>query len=227
MQLLAPDAYAALQLHDQWIERAMQERECEWLIEHTDGCKYVLDLGYGDGMTCKALAGHGRFVTMVDGSIDFFAEASYIPRVQAVHSMFEDYEPVGKFDCVIASFILEHIADPVGLLTRARKWADKLIVVVGNANSYHRQIAVRMGLQPHLDSLSARDITVGHRIVYSRHMIYDHLLQADWTPVSERGLGLKVLPNAMLSKLDPAIVKTMMQMEVDPEVAANLVISCE
>jgi hypothetical protein len=99
--------------------------------------------------------------------------------------------------------------------------------VVGNAGSYHRRIAVKMGIQAHLDSLSERDKTVGHLMVYSRHLIYNHLLQAGWVPVSERGLGLKVLPNSMLAKLDPAIVHTMMQMEVDTEFSANLVLTCE
>ncbi len=223
-KLLPPDDYANLNLPDQHIERWMQEKECEWLIENTDDCKRVLDLGFGDGLTCKAFSTYGKQVTMVDGSLELCAEASTMPFVKPVHSMFEDYIPTHKYDCVIASFILEHIADPVGLLKRIRGWTDKLIVVVGNANSYHRQIAVKMGLQAHLDDLSARDVTVGHVRVYSRDTIYEDLLAAGWVPSIERGLGFKPLHNAALAKLAPNIAKTMMQMECSPDVAANLFI---
>ena len=224
MRLLAPDDYSKLNLADQHIERWMQEKECEWLVEQTEGLHAICDLGFGDGLTCRALAKAGHDVTMVDGSIDFCAEASFIPGVQAIHAFFEDYYPAERYDCVIASFVLEHVLDPVRLLRSARRWSDKLIVVVGNANSYHRQIAVKMGLQTHLDDLSARDVTVGHVRVYSLDTIYEDLLAAGWVPSIERGLGFKPLHNAALAKLAPNIAKTMMQMEVDPECAANLFI---
>ena len=55
--------------------------------------------------------------------------------------MFEDYTPPERFDCVIASFILEHVADPVALLKRIHGWTYRLIVVVGNA-------AYRLGGRP-------------------------------------------------------------------------------
>lgn len=225
-QLLAPDDYAALRLPEQWIEEIMQETECKWLVEQTKDCRSILDLGFGNGITCRAFAEAGRQVTMVDGSVEFCAEASMIPGVQAVHSMFEDYTPVGRFDCVIASFVLEHIPEPRKLLARARKWSNRLIVVVGNANSYHRQLAVKMGLQQRLDSLSQRDIAVGHYFVYSRQGIYNDLLATGWIPHSERGIMLKPLPNSILQTLDPRVIRAMCELDVPPDVAANVGIVC-
>ena len=223
--MISPDAYAELQLPDQWLEDQMQAVEAAWILEQTESCAAVIELGFGSGIITRALVCAGRQVTMVDGSEAFCATASKIPGVDVVHSMFEDFTPrVDKYNCVIASFILEHIADPVALLKRIRGWTDKLIVVVGNANSYHRQIAVRMGIQPRLDSLSERDVTVGHVKVYDANTIERDLHEAGWIVTGMRGLGLKVLPNAMLARLRPDIAKTMMQMECNPEVAANLFI---
>ena len=221
--MISPDAYAELQLPDQHLEDWMQETEAEWMIEQTDDCKTVLDMGWGAGIVAKALQAAGRDISVVDGSIIFYSTADAI-GIKCHHSLFEDFNPTERYDCVIASFILEHIADPVGLLKRIRGWTDKLIVVVGNANSYHRQIAVKMGIQEQLDSLSARDVTVGHVRVYDAKTIERDLHDAGWIVTGMRGLGFKPLPNAMLARLRPDIAKTMMQMECAPDVSANIFI---
>ena len=202
----------------------MQATEASWILEQTAQYDKVLELGWGSGIVARALKDAERHVLVVEGSRESCHVAYHHHGVTAIQSMFEDFEAETKYDCVIASFILEHIADPVGLLKRIRGWTDKLIVVVGNANSYHRQIAVRMGLQPHLDSLSARDVTVGHVRVYDAKTIERDLHEAGWIVTGMRGLGFKPLPNAMLARLRPDIAKTMMQMECASEVAANLFI---
>lgn len=226
MQLLAPDAYAALRLPDQWIEDECQQHEAQWLLKATGDSYRILDLGYGSGIVVKALAEAGRHVTLVDGAIDFVQQAAQIKGVQAVHSMFEDFAPVGKFDCVIASFVLEHVQEPTKLLMRCKEWADKLIVVIGNANSYHRQLAVQMGLQPRLDTLSGRDIAVGHYRVYSLESIDRELKRAGWKPTDWHGIMLKVLPNSMMAHFDPRLIRAMCEIPVPLQSAANIGIVC-
>ena len=223
MALITPEQYASLSLKDQFLEDWAQTKEIEWLLETTTEGESVIEMGWGSGLIAQALFDAGRAIVVVEGSA-YFCDTATNFGIPNRHSMFEDYMPEGRYDCVIASFILEHIADPVGLLKRIRGWTDKLIVVVGNANSYHRQIAVKMGLQPHLDSLSERDKTVGHVRVYSKDTIYGDLLAAGWVPCQRRGLGFKPLPNSMLAQLPPDVAKTMMQMEVQPDIAANMFI---
>lgn len=227
MQALSPDEYAKLALPDQWIEDMMQEIEARWLIEQTQGCASVLELGFGSGIVTKALANAGRRVTVVDGSAELIAECSTIPCVVSVRSMFEDYEPKENFDCVIASFILEHVEDPVALLKRVRGWTEKLIVVIGNAESWHRRIAVQMGLQARLDSLSERDRIVGHHRVYDEAGIVGELVKAGWHPkVPYKGLMFKPLPNSMLAQLDRNLIRAMCEVEVFSTMAANVGIVC-
>lgn len=223
---MTPDEYAGLRLPEQWIEDIMQETEAAWILEQLKNCSTVLDLGWGSGIVARALAAAGKQVTVVDGAADFCAEAARVPGVQAIHSLFEDFQPVGRYDCVIASFILEHVQRPRDLLGRVRKWTDQLIVVAGNANSYHRQLAVQMGLQPTLETLSARDVAVGHHFVYDRQRLYNDVLYAGWVPVKERGLMFKPLPNGLLQTLDPKVIRAMCELDVPPEVAANVGLVC-
>lgn len=220
--MISPDAYAQLRLSDQWLEDSMQEVEAAWIVEQTADCNTVLDLGWGSGIVARALKDAGRNVMVVEGSSEGCHVAYHHHGIRSLQCMFEDFSPNTRYDCVIASFILEHIRDPVGLLTRARQWSDKLVVVVGNANSYHRQIAVQMGIQTHLASLSARDKTVGHLYIFDLSDTRAMLHSAGWIPTAEKGLMLKTLPNSMLAKLDPAIIKAMCEIEVAPEVAANI-----
>lgn len=204
----------------------MQEVEARWIVEQTNGCKTVLELGYGAGIVTRALVGAGKHVTTVDGSVEFGLLAAADGAV-GVTAMFENYPTTFKFDCVIASFVLEHVADPIALLKRCSQWSDKLIVVVGNANSYHRQLAVQMGLQPKLDTLSTRDEAVGHYLVYDWPLILDHLTQSGWLPQAWRGIMLKPLPNSMMTHYDEKLIRAMCEIDMPVSVAANIGIVCK
>lgn len=226
-QKLAPDAYASLNLPDQWIEDEMQQVEARWLVEQTRRFPRLLDLGWGSGIVAKALAADGREMQLVDGAIVSVQEANKVPGIYAVHAMFEEFNPLAKFDCVIASFVLEHVVSPVALLKRATAWAPRLIAVVGNSESWHRKLAVRMGLQPAMDTLSARDHAVGHYRVYSFDSIERDLNEAGWKILYARGLMFKPLPNSMMTHFDSRLIRAMCEMPVEPSEAANIGIVCE
>ena len=225
-QKLSPDGYAALALPDQFIEDVMQETEARWLIEQTVDCPRILDLGWGSGIVAKALHAAGRSVLVVEGSKAncAAAQAAGIPVVRA---LFENYTPAPDFDCVIASFVLEHVADPIALLKRCAEWAPRLIVVIGNAESWHRRLAVAMGLQPRLDTLSARDEAVGHYAVFDRRSMAGLLTDSGWRIMNMRGLMLKTLPNSMMVNFDERLIRAMCEIDVRPEDAANICFVCE
>ena len=39
-----------------------------------------------------------------------------------MHALFEEFEPVRRFNTIVMDHILERVAEPVALLDRARKW---------------------------------------------------------------------------------------------------------
>lgn len=225
MQLLHPDDYAALNLTDAWVEQIMQEYEAKWLLDNTKVNDSILELGYGDGVITRALVKAGRNVVTVDGS-HLLADAAERDGAIGVCCMFEDLELAIKHDVVLASFVLEHVADPVKVLSKAREWSDRLIAVVGNANSYHRQLAVKMGIQPRLDSLSERDVKVGHHRVYSPDTIAADLTKSGWKIVRTAPLMFKPVHNALLAEQSPALIRAMCEIECPPDCAANLIIEC-
>lgn len=204
----------------------MQGRELAILLNSLEGCKRILELGWGSGIIARGLKDAGKDVLVIEGSqAGCDAASSY--GITSLHSLFEDYQTSFKHDAVIASFVLEHLADPMALLKRAHQWGKKLICVVGNANSYHRQLAVKMGIQPRLDSLSERDKLVGHYSVFDMKSINTLLSESGWIPQRFTGLMLKALPNSMLMKLPTEVIKAMCEIEVAPEVAANIMVECE
>lgn len=225
MQLLEPDQYADLRLKDQHVEDAMQSVEAAYLIERLKGCKTVLDLGWGSGIVASALHHAGFKVTVIEGA-EAFCEASKLQGVSVIHARFEEYTPETAYDAVIASFVLEHVAEPIRLLKRVRGWSRRLLAVVGNANSYHRQFAVQMGLQPRLNSLSWRDKQVGHYRVYDTQSLTTDLISSGWSPIHWHGLMLKPLPNSMLAHLPSDVIKAMCEAKVTYDVAANIVVEC-
>ncbi len=223
MQLVSPEEYARLELHDQWLEDVMQTYEAEWIVSQLKDCKTVLELGYGAGFVTRAMVKAGLHVTTIDGSADFCNKAIE-DGADVCLTMFEDYDPAERFDCVIASFVLEHVIDPVALLKKCHQWSDRLIVVIGNANSYHRQLAVKMGLQPSLDSLSERDHKVGHYRVYSYEALQAQLMLSGWdvVPDSQKGFQFKPLPNSMMGKFNIELLKAMNEIDIPWQVAANI-----
>ncbi len=221
-----PNDYAALVLDDQHIENTMQEYEAKWIIRQLGKQDHVLDLGYGSGIVCKAIAESGRHVTVVDGAHDFILQASTIPNIDAVHSMFEDFTTTETFDCVIASFILEHVQEPIKLLKRCHNWGKKLIVVVGNANSIHRQVGVQMNLQPDIYSLSERDHAVGHYMVYDYELLQQHLTAAGWEIEKTEGFFVKPLNNARMKDWEPELIHALNRVKISPKLSAKIGVVC-
>jgi hypothetical protein len=207
-------------LPDQHLEDLVQEYEAAWIVQKLAHVNTVLELGYGSGIIANALVKAGKDVTVVDGAPFNVAGAT------CIESMFEDFTPIHRYGAVIASFVLEHVEDPQLLLRRCRQWAGMLIAVVGNANSIHRQLAVKMGLQANLNDLSARDHAVGHHRVYTLEFLHHHLVSSGWNPraLETKPLFFKPLPNSMMTGFSIPLLRAMNEIadELPIDLAANI-----
>lgn len=165
-----------------------------------------LELGPADGQMTSLLLNHFKFVTSVDGSESFCKNLSEefkgISGFKVENYLFEEYEPSESFDVVLATHILEHITDPVYVLRRIRNWLSPhgvLIVLVPNAHSLHRLVAVKMGLLEFSNQLNDLDMALGHRRVYDMQLLSDHLGQAQWHIVAQGGVFYKPLTNQQIN----------------------------
>jgi protein-L-isoaspartate O-methyltransferase len=210
------------------IENLCQDHFITWLAKQVSKSDRVLELGYGDGLVTAALAGLGCELTVIEGAgtlVDV-AKAKH-PHVNCINTLFEDFLPDEPYDVILASHVLEHVDNPQEILKSMSSWLSDdghLIIVVPNKNSVHRQLSVIMGLQPHLDTLSARDLLVGHQRVYSLQTLEDDVRGAGLYPIGSMGFFLKVLPNSMMLDYSKGLLKALNEISeaIPKDILANI-----
>ena len=92
------------------------------------------------------------------------------PLINVHHNFMENFKCNSRFNCIIASHVLEHIKSPKAFLASVKQCLSnngKLLISVPNALSIHRLVGVEMGLIDKPDSLNSQDESIGHYRVYS------------------------------------------------------------
>jgi 2-polyprenyl-3-methyl-5-hydroxy-6-metoxy-1,4-benzoquinol methylase len=166
----------------------------------------ALELGCSDGFMTEMIAARVDDLDVVDGSAKFLAEAQKrnLPNVTFVYSLFEEFTSPVKYDAVFASYILEHVADPVAVMRMARsvlKPQGLLFIVVPNARALSRQLAAHMGLLENLKNLTENDHNHGHRRVYDRVDLNRDVAAAGFHTIAQGGIMLKILADFQLDRL--------------------------
>ena len=162
------------------------------------------ELGPADGQMTGMLLEHFDELVSVEGSSTYCdrLREHYAgqPKLEVVCSLFEDYRPGRSFDTVLGTHILEHVDDPVSVLAAAREWGQRLIMLVPNALSIHRLVAVEMGMLERPDSLNELDQRLGHRRVYNPDLLHEHVSEAGWRVRDSGGVFLKPLSNGQIEE---------------------------
>ena len=99
--------------------------------------------------------------------------------------------------------MFEHLESPAYVLERAKNWISPdgvLIVLVPNALSFHRLVAVEMGLLKTVDQLNDLDLRLGHRRVYTLELLLSHLVRAGWEVQETGGVFFKALTNQQIEE---------------------------
>jgi 2-polyprenyl-3-methyl-5-hydroxy-6-metoxy-1,4-benzoquinol methylase len=125
-------------------------------------------------------------------------------RVVFIEALLEDYQTDRRFDTIVFSHVLEHVADPVAALRRLGALLSpggRLYVVVPNAEAPSRRIAVKMGLFSHLEGLSAADEAAGHRRVYRLDTLQRDVAAAGLNAEQSGGIFYKPLANFQFNAL--------------------------
>lgn len=172
---------------------------------HINGGR-ALELGCSDGFMTSEIASMVTHLDVVDGSKAFLAKARErnIENVKMHFGLFENYDSEHRYDHIIASYILEHVANPVQILKNCARLlapAGKVYVVVPNARALSRQLAQHMGLLSGLKDLTENDHNHGHRRVYDRASLNADIEQAGLCQIQQGGLMLKILADFQMDKL--------------------------
>ena len=190
----------------------------------------VLEMGPAEGVMSELLANTGMTMTLVEGSALFCSDlGKRLPQAEVVHCLFEDFEPSAgrKFDNIVLGHVLEHVHDPVHILSRAKHWlapGGRIFAAVPNARSLHRQAAVMMGLLPSEHALNEMDVHHGHRRVFDPESFRNVFYQAGLNIDIFGGYWLKPVSNAQIERdWSTDMLEAFMQLgERYPDVAGEI-----
>jgi 2-polyprenyl-3-methyl-5-hydroxy-6-metoxy-1,4-benzoquinol methylase len=189
----------------------------------------ILELGPAEGVMTELLAGTGKQLTLVEGS-NLFCESLQrrFPDANIVHSLIEEFQSHEFFDNILLGHVLEHVENPVDILSRAKDWlkpeTGRLFGAVPNARSLHRQAAVIMGLLPKEDALNEMDLHHGHRRVFNPETFRNAFSQAGLIIEIFGGYWMKPISNAQIeASWTPEMIEAFMALgERYPDVAGEI-----
>jgi 2-polyprenyl-3-methyl-5-hydroxy-6-metoxy-1,4-benzoquinol methylase len=177
------------------------------------GGNRALEIGCGGGSWTPVLCDKYKTVDVVDGSQKLLSDLvskCKADNLTVHHCLVEQLasESVDRWDHAFMTFLMEHLLEPWAVLSQVRPLiavGGSLFIAVPNANSLHRVIAQRMGLIEDTTELSDNDHQVGHRRVYTRELLLEHLTQAGFSVEQEWSIGLKPLTLGQMKELPDAV----------------------
>lgn len=180
----------------------------------------VLEMGLGDGAWTQAIIDRFQKSHIVDASESLIEKVKidFGNKVDYFHSLFEEFNSPKKFDTIVCSYVLEHVIDPVSVLERSKDWlkpGGELICIVPNADSLHRRLAVKMGLQENTFDLGETDKRMGHRRVYTTELMKKELTQAGLKIIQEKGLMTKLIPQSLMTGFSDELLDGLMELSQD------------
>ena len=167
----------------------------------------VLELGSYKGNFTQRLQPYSDDVTCVEASSQAINEAREIlsENVEFIEGLFETVKLPKQYDNVVLTHVLEHIDDPVEVLSRINhEWLAKdgrFFLVCPNANAPSRQIAVKMGLISHNSAVTPAEAEHGHRCTYTLDTLERDATAAGLRVIHRSGIFFKALANFQWDRL--------------------------
>jgi 2-polyprenyl-3-methyl-5-hydroxy-6-metoxy-1,4-benzoquinol methylase len=211
---IASQYHLNARISDKEFDQQFHRLCAEWINGWLKPASCVLEMGFGEGNVTRQLLAAGMKVEIVEGAELLVATAReiYGNLVRVHHALFAEFQPDHEYDAILATNVLEHVSDPACILACLRKWCSpntRVVVTVPNAGSIHRRLAVLMGIQPTLDTLSPRDQLVGHMRVYDFDQLMSEVSDAGFEVVDQKGFLLKVLPNSMMKNMSAELIQAL------------------
>lgn len=199
------------------------------LQRHVNGGT-LLELGPAEGVMTKKFVEIDFDVSVVEGSSLFCQNIKEeFPSVRVYNELFENFETSEKFDTIVLGHVLEHVQDPVGILSKFKKYLRDdgvIFAAVPNALSIHRQAAVHMRLLQDEHELNELDIHHGHRCVFNPGT-FKKVFENSGLPVTVfGGYWLKPVTNGQIEQSwTPDMISAFMALgEKYPEIAGEIYI---
>lgn len=176
----------------------------------------ALELGCSDGVWTRLLVERFSRVVVVDAAekyVNLLRAQLQGKNIDFHLSFFEEFDTDEKFDSIFMLNILEHVLDPVEVMSRARRWLKPngiILINVPNAESVHRKVGVALGMLDNIDTLNPLDQRLGHRRVYTWDSLRRDIHASGLEVEHISGAFLKVISNAQMEQFfTPELMRAM------------------
>jgi SAM-dependent methyltransferase len=168
----------------------------------------LLEVGCGDAPLFTDLPGIA--CTVVDPAPSFVRGARQLAggraEVRVVQGFLEELrEPAEAYDMIVLSSLLHEVPDPQALLHAVHRLCAPhtvVHVVVPNAASLHRRLAVAMGLIPHRFAASATQVAMQQRgTPYDRDSLALELARGGFALLDQGSLFIKPFTHHQMQQL--------------------------
>ena len=172
----------------------------------------VLELGPAEGLMTGIIYKNKEYFDSWSGGKDYsIVEGSKVfsdslrkryPMIKLHNMYFEEFDSNRKYDNIILGHVLEHVDNPLEILSKYKEYltsGGRILAAVPNANSIHRQAAVRMGLLKSIYDFSEKDKRHGHQRVFDFDSFESIFINSGYRIVKKGGYWLKPLSDGQIN----------------------------
>jgi trans-aconitate methyltransferase len=205
----------------------------------------VLDLGLGHGIVANTFSKHFEDYTILEGSqkiIDKYRAEFPNSTANIVNTFFENYNTDRQYDLIIMGFILEHVENPVQIMSDYKKFlrsrnlhrgiggGGNMILAVPNAEAMNRRLGYYAGFLDDITKLSGYDQELGHLRYYTVNTFTEDIMAANLKIKNMEGIYLKPFTTKQIVSLnfDKKILDALCMLGVEyPELSLGIMAECE
>jgi 2-polyprenyl-3-methyl-5-hydroxy-6-metoxy-1,4-benzoquinol methylase len=169
--------------------------------------KEILEVGCGLGKMTKYLSKYDVGLTVIEGSLDsivYVKNNINSKKVKFIHTLWEDFKTDKKFSDIVFLRGLEHVQFPEKVLLNLKKYLKKdgkIHISVPNADSFHRDLGVAMGMIKANDELTKSDLSVGHYNVYNFSKLESLFNSVEMKIIKHEGVCFKPFSNSQMQTI--------------------------
>jgi SAM-dependent methyltransferase len=203
----------------------------ERVLKLSQNCHSMLELGLGHGFTTNIFSANFKRHVVLEGSaavIKNFRKKFPDSHAEIIETYFETFETDEKFDVIVMGFILEHVDDPLAIITRFKKFLapnGKIFAAVPNAEVLNRRLGNIAGMLPDILQLSENDHLLGHKRYYTVDSFTAEIKTAGYDIERMEGIFLKPFTSKQIMSLnfDKSVINAMCEMGINyPELSCGL-----
>jgi 2-polyprenyl-3-methyl-5-hydroxy-6-metoxy-1,4-benzoquinol methylase len=201
------------------------------IIHLAKKAKSILELGIGHGFSTRIFSKHFNRHVVLEGSlavIENFRKKYSDCRAQLIETYFEHFMTDEKFDVIVMGFILEHVDNPLEIMTRFKTFLapdGKIFIAVPNAEVLNRRLGHLAGMLPDIHRLSENDIILGHKRYYTVKSLTEEVRRAGYSIERMEGIYLKPFTTRQIMSLNfnKKILRALCKIGVDyPELCCGI-----